>query len=321
MNEKKVVLEVKNLKKYFKLGRSKNLKAVDDVSFEMLEGEVLGIVGESGSGKTTLGRTCLGVYEPTEGTVKLFDQDLSKLNAKSRKNISKRAQMIFQDPYSSLDPQMTVLEIISEGLDIHDIGGSRKDKLAIVSELLSKVGLNQSHINRYIHEFSGGQRQRIGIARAIAVEPDFLMCDEPISALDVSMRAQIINLLLDLKVERNLSMMFIAHDLSIVKHISDRVAVMYLGSIVELADANSLYTNPLHPYTKVLLSAIPLLDPKANKNRERIKLSGEIPSPIDKPIGCNFFNRCKYALAKCKESTPKLNEVEEGHFVACFLCK
>lgn len=321
MNEKKVVLEVKNLKKYFKLGRSKNLKAVDDVSFEMLEGEVLGIVGESGSGKTTLGRTCLGVYEPTEGTVKLFDQDLSKLNAKSRKNISKRAQMIFQDPYSSLDPQMTVLEIISEGLDIHNIGGSRKDKLAIVSELLFKVGLNQSHINRYIHEFSGGQRQRIGIARAIAVEPDFLMCDEPISALDVSMRAQIINLLLDLKVERNLSMMFIAHDLSIVKHISDRVAVMYLGSIVELADANSLYTNPLHPYTKVLLSAIPLLDPKANKNRERIKLSGEIPSPVDKPIGCNFFNRCKYALAKCREATPQLNEVEEGHFVACFLCK
>lgn len=319
MSKEKVVLKVENLKKHFKLGNNKVLKAVDDISFEMYEGETMGIVGESGSGKTTLGRTCIGVYDPTAGGVEIFGKQLGSLKRHEIKELSKDVQMVFQDPYSSLDPQMTVLEIISEGLEIHGIAKRKQEKINIVSTLLNKVGLNQSHMNRYIHEFSGGQRQRIGIARALAVNPKFLMCDEPISALDVSMRAQIINLLIDMKKERNLTMMFIAHDLSIVQHISDRVAVMYLGKIVELSEADKLYKSPLHPYTKVLLYAIPLLDPKANKERERIRLDGEIPSPINVPIGCNFHNRCKFSMEKCKLEKPEFKEIEKGHYVACFL--
>lgn len=319
MSKEKVVLKVENLKKHFKLGNNKVLKAVDDISFEMYEGETMGIVGESGSGKTTLGRTCIGVYDPTAGGVEIFGKQLGSLKRHEIKELSKDVQMVFQDPYSSLDPKMTVLEIISEGLEIHGIAKRKQEKINIVSTLLNKVGLNQSHMNRYIHEFSGGQRQRIGIARALAVNPKFLMCDEPISALDVSMRAQIINLLIDMKKERNLTMMFIAHDLSIVQHISDRVAVMYLGKIVELSEADKLYKSPLHPYTKVLLYAIPLLDPKANKERERIRLDGEIPSPINVPIGCNFHNRCKFSMEKCKLEKPEFKEIEKGHYVACFL--
>lgn len=319
MSKEIVVLKVENLKKHFKVGNNKVLKAVDDISFEMYEGETMGIVGESGSGKTTLGRTCIGVYDPTAGGVEIFGKQLGSLKRHEIKELSKDVQMVFQDPYSSLDPQMTVFEIISEGLEIHGIAKRKQEKIKIVSTLLNKVGLNQSHMNRYIHEFSGGQRQRIGIARALAVNPKFLMCDEPISALDFSMRAQIINLLIDMKKERSLTMMFIAHDLSIVQHISDRVAVMYLGKIVELSDADKLYKSPLHPYTKVLLSAIPLLDPKANKERERIRLDGEIPSPINVPIGCNFHNRCKFAMEQCKLEKPEFKEIEKGHYVACFL--
>ena len=312
------LVEVNNLKKYFNVGKNAILKAVDDVSFVIKKGETLGMVGESGCGKTTCGRTVLGMYSATSGEVLYNGKNVHKLTQHEKKIYTKDAQIIFQDPYASLNPRMTVGDIIAEGIDIHHMysGKMRTEK---IQELLSKVGLNKEHANRFPHEFSGGQRQRIGIARALAIEPKFIVCDEPISALDVSIQAQIVNLLIKLQNELGLTYMFIAHDLSMVKHISDRVAVMYLGSMAELASSEELYRNPLHPYTKALLSAIPIPDPEIERNRKRIMLEGEVPSPINPPVGCRFKNRCRYAKPICSEQYPILKEVEKDHFVSCHL--
>lgn len=312
------ILEVSHLKKYFKTGKG-TLKAVDDVSFFIRKGETLGIVGESGCGKTTCGRTCIGIYDRTDGQVLYKGKDVHRLRGAEKKAFTKEVQIIFQDPYSSLDPKMKVLDIIAEGLRAHRLCGSKEEEQKRVQELLETVGLNAEHATRYVHEFSGGQRQRIGIARALAVEPDFIVCDEPISALDVSIQAQIVNLLIRLQKEKGLTYLFIAHDLAMVKHISDRVAVMYLGTIAEITDARSLYQKPLHPYTQALLSSIPIPDPEVEEKKERIKLQGELPSPIDPPPGCRFINRCRYATEKCRSERPELLEVEPGHFVACHL--
>lgn len=319
MNNKKVLMEVKNLKKYFRIDSKHTLKAVDDVSFEIYEGETLGIVGESGCGKTTCGRTCIGVYDKTDGQVLYKGKDVHAMKASEKKDFTKSVQMIFQDPYSSLDPRLKVHDIIAEGMQIHKLVSSKEDEMKAVQDLLKQVGLNPEHASRYVHEFSGGQRQRIGIARALAVNPEFLMCDEPISALDVSVQAQVVNLLVKLQKERGLTCMFIAHDLSMVKHISDRVGVMYLGNMVELADSDELYENPLHPYTKALLSAIPIPDPNVEKERQQIRLEGEVPSPVNPPKGCRFCNRCPQATEKCSTVVPKMKEIGEGHFVACHL--
>lgn len=317
--EDDIVLEVKNLKKYFNVGKGTVLKAVDDVSFVIREGETLGMVGESGCGKTTCGRTCIGIYDKTEGQVLYKGKDVHKLKGKERKAFTKDVQIIFQDPYASLDPRMTVADIIAEGIDIHRLAANTKERNERVYELLELVGLNKEHANRFIHEFSGGQRQRIGIARALAVNPKFIMCDEPISALDVSIQAQIVNLLIKLQKEMGLTYLFIAHDLSMVKHISDRVTVMYLGTMVELTTSEELYEKPLHPYTKALLSAIPIPDPSVEKARERIRLQGDVPSPINPAPGCRFRSRCKYAKDICGQESPELKEVETNHFVACHL--
>lgn len=319
MGDKKPILEVKHLKKYFPVDAKHTLKAVDDVSFTIYEGETLGIVGESGCGKTTCGRTCIGVYEATSGEVLYKGKDINKMTAVERKEFTKKVQMIFQDPYSSLDPRMKVHDIIAEGMQIHKLVSSKAEEIKAVQSLLEQVGLNPEHASRYVHEFSGGQRQRIGIARALAVNPEFLMCDEPISALDVSVQAQVVNLLVKLQKERGLTCMFIAHDLSMVKHISDRVGVMYLGNLVELADSDALYQHPLHPYTKALLSAIPVPDPDIERQRNQIRLEGEVPSPMNPPAGCHFCNRCSYAKEECSCQTPVMREVEPGHFVACHL--
>lgn len=319
MGDKKPILEVKHLKKYFPVDAKHTLKAVDDVSFTIYEGETLGIVGESGCGKTTCGRTCIGVYEATSGEVLYKGKDINKMTAAERKEFTKKVQMIFQDPYSSLDPRMKVHDIIAEGMQIHKLVSSKAEEIKAVQSLLEQVGLNPEHASRYVHEFSGGQRQRIGIARALAVNPEFLMCDEPISALDVSVQAQVVNLLVKLQKERGLTCMFIAHDLSMVKHISDRVGVMYLGNLVELADSDALYQYPLHPYTKALLSAIPVPDPDIERQRNQICLEGEVPSPMNPPAGCHFCNRCSYAKEECSCQTPVMREVELGHFVACHL--
>ena len=319
MGDKKPILEVKHLKKYFPVDAKHTLKAVDDVSFTIYEGETLGIVGESGCGKTTCGRTCIGVYEATSGEVLYKGKDINKMTAVERKEFTKKVQMIFQDPYSSLDPRMKVHDIIAEGMQIHKLVSSKAEEIKAVQSLLEQVGLNPEHASRYVHEFSGGQRQRIGIARALAVNPEFLMCDEPISALDVSVQAQVVNLLVKLQKERGLTCMFIAHDLSMVKHISDRVGVMYLGNLVELADSDVLYQHPLHPYTKALLSAIPVPDPDIERQRNQICLEGEVPSPMNPPAGCHFCNRCSYAKEECSCQTPVMREVEPGHFVACHL--
>ena len=319
MGDKKPILEVKHLKKYFPVDAKHTLKAVDDVSFTIYEGETLGIVGESGCGKTTCGRTCIGVYEATSGEVLYKGKDINKMTAAERKEFTKKVQMIFQDPYSSLDPRMKVHDIIAEGMQIHKLVSSKAEEIKAVQSLLEQVGLNPEHASRYVHEFSGGQRQRIGIARALAVNPEFLMCDEPISALDVSVQAQVVNLLVKLQKERGLTCMFIAHDLSMVKHISDRVGVMYLGNLVELADSDVLYQHPLHPYTKALLSAIPVPDPDIERQRNQIRLEGEVPSPMNPPAGCHFCNRCSYAMEECSCQTPVMREVEPGHFVACHL--
>ena len=319
VDKKEVLLEVKDLKKYFSIGRKSVLKAVDNVSFKINKGETLGLVGESGCGKTTCGRTCIGLYDKTSGSVIYKGKNVHKLSKAERKDFTKRVQIIFQDPYMSLDPKMKVMDIIAEGIDAHNLASSKEERKNKVIELLNLVGLSQEHANRYIHEFSGGQRQRIGIARALAVDPEFILCDEPISALDVSIQAQIINLLIKLQKERGLTYLFIAHDLSMVKHISDRVAVMYLGNIVELTLSKELYDNPLHPYTKALLSAIPIPDPDVEKNRSRIKLEGEISSPIDTPDGCKFAGRCPVSKEICKNQSPVLREVSKNHFVACHL--
>lgn len=319
MKTEKVILEVKNLKKYFRIDSRHVLKAVDDVSFQIYEGETLGIVGESGCGKTTCGRTCIGVYDKTDGQVLYRGQDVHQMNKTQKKEFTKQVQMIFQDPYSSLDPRKKVHDIIAEGMRIHHLTDTGAQEVEEVQELLRQVGLNAEHASRYVHEFSGGQRQRIGIARALAVNPEFLLCDEPISALDVSVQAQIVNLLVRLQKERGLTSMFIAHDLSMVKHISDRVGVMYLGNMAELAASQELYRNPLHPYTQALLSAIPIPNPEIEKNRKQIHLAGEIPSPMNPPKGCHFCNRCSRAQDRCRQEAPVLREVEPQHYVACHL--
>ncbi|WP_294152939.1 dipeptide ABC transporter ATP-binding protein [uncultured Clostridium sp.] len=325
MEDKKndIILEVKDLCKYFpaKKGLFKGksyVKAVDRVSFTLRRGETLGLVGESGCGKTTTGRTILKLYEPTGGQIIFNGQDITKYSSKEMVPLRKKMQMIFQDPYASLDPRMTVGDIIGEAIDIHKLlkGEARTER---IRSLLSKVGLMSDHINRYPHEFSGGQRQRIGIARALAVEPDFIVCDEPISALDVSIQAQVINMLEELQEELGLTYLFIAHDLSMVKHISTHIGVMYLGQMVEKGESNEVYNNPKHPYTQALLSAVPIPDPIEAKNNRRIILEGDIPSPIDPPLGCRFKGRCKCAKPICSKVDPVLKEVEHGHFVACHL--
>jgi oligopeptide transport system ATP-binding protein len=318
VSKNEVLLEVNHLKKYFQVGKHATLKAVDDVSFVIRKGETLGMVGESGCGKTTCGRTVIGMYSATDGEVLYGGQNVHKLTGHKRKEFTKDVQVIFQDPYASLNPRMTVGDIIAEGIDIHNIH-SGKERMERIYELLQFVGLNKEHANRFPHEFSGGQRQRIGIARALAIEPKFIMCDEPISALDVSIQAQIVNLLIKLQREMELTYLFIAHDLSMVKHISDRVAVMYLGTMAELAGSFDLYKNPLHPYTQALLSAIPIPDPEVERTRKRIMLEGEVPSPINPPAGCRFRARCKYAKPICSEEMPTLKEVEKDHFVSCHL--
>ncbi|SHJ02041.1 oligopeptide transport system ATP-binding protein [Dethiosulfatibacter aminovorans DSM 17477] len=320
MAEDKTLISVRNLKKYFKVGRGQILKAVDDVSFDIKVGETLGLVGESGCGKSTTGRTIIRLYEPTGGDVIFDDINVSKLNKAEQKKFTREAQMIFQDPYASLNPRMTVTDIIGEGIDIHNLyTGMERQKR--IYELLELVGLSREHANRFPHEFSGGQRQRIGIARALAIEPKFIVCDEPISALDVSIQAQVVNLLQDLQKELGLTYLFIAHDLSMVKHISDRVAVMYLGSIVELTTSNEIYNEPLHPYTKALMSAVPIPDPEVSKAKHRILLEGDVPSPINIPPGCKFQGRCPLCQEICKMEEPELREVKPGHFVACHLVK
>lgn len=314
-NDKEVLVHVEHLKKYFKVHKKDTLKAVDDVSFDIYKGETLGLVGESGCGKTTCGRTVLGLYPATEGVIEYAGRDVTKLGKKDSLWFKKRAQMIFQDPYASLDPRMTVGDIIGEGLE--NFGLHPNDKQERISELLSLVGLNKEHAGRFPHEFSGGQRQRIGIARALAVNPDFILCDEPVSALDVSIQAQVINMFDELQDMLGLTYLFIAHDLLVVRHISDRIAVMYLGKIVELAGADEVYSRPLHPYSKSLISAVPVPDPKTARANERIILKGDIPSPLNAPSGCPFRTRCQYAAEQCSQATPEFREVEKGHFVAC----
>ncbi|CAH0346729.1 oligopeptide/dipeptide ABC transporter ATP-binding protein [Bacillus sp. CECT 9360] len=320
MKEKEKLIEIKHLKKYFSVGKGKVLKAVDDVSFDIYKGETLGLVGESGCGKSTTGRTIIQLYNSTSGKVVYDGEDLQLIKtAADIKRMKKKIQMIYQDPYSSLNPRMTVLEIISEGINNHEVHLGKKEIKDKVYELLESVGLDKKHANRYPHEFSGGQRQRIGIARALAVEPEFIIADEPIAALDVSIQAQIVNLMQDLQQKKGLTYLFIAHDLSMVKHISDRIAVMYLGTIIELAESENLYDNPLHPYTQALLSAIPIPDPKLERARERIILKGDVPSPLNPPSGCRFRTRCPRAMQICSDSVPKWQEVSPKHFVACHL--
>ncbi len=311
------LVEVKNLKKYFNI-KSGVLKAVDDVSFDIGRGETLGLVGESGCGKTTCGRTLLGIYEATGGEVLFEGNNTMTMNRQQKKDFTRNAQIIFQDPYASLNPRMTVADIIGEGIDIHGLY-PHKERQERIYEMLQLVSLNKEHAGRFPHEFSGGQRQRIGIARALSINPKFIVCDEPISALDVSIQAQIVNLLIKLQRELKLTYLFIAHDLSMVKHISDRVGVMYLGCLVELTTSSELYKNPLHPYTKALLSAIPIPDPDIEKSKQRVELEGEIPSPINPKPGCRFRGRCRFAKPECSEKRPELKEVEPGHYVACHL--
>lgn len=324
MNRAPALLEVQNLTKYFYLGRGllrrqrAVLKAVDGVSFTIERGETLGLVGESGCGKTTVGRTLLRLYEPTAGRVLYAGVDLTALSPAALKPWRRKLQIIFQDPYASLNPRMTVSDIIGEALDIHHLarGAARRER---IHELLRLVGLNPEHATRFPHEFSGGQRQRIGVARALAVEPEFIVCDEPISALDVSIQAQVVNLLEELQARLGLTYLFIAHDLAMVKHISNRVAVMYLGKIVELAPSGELYQSPLHPYTQALLSAIPVPDPERARRRQRLILEGDVPSPLDPPSGCRFRTRCRRAAARCREEEPPLRDAGGGHWVACHL--
>lgn len=316
--EKQVLLDVQHLKKYFEVGKNQTLKAVDDVTLQIYKGETLGLVGESGCGKSTFGRTVIHLYEPTSGTVTFDGMKVDKsMSRKQAHELTGRMQMIFQDPYASLNPRRKIMDIVGEGLDAHGLTKKRKDKEEQVIRLLETVGLQAEHADRFPHEFSGGQRQRVGIARALAVNPDFIVCDEPISALDVSIQAQVVNLLEELQEKRGLTYLFIAHDLSMVKHISDRIGVMYLGYLVELADSEELFNNPVHPYTKALLSAIPIPEPEIEKNRKRIMLEGTLPSPINLGNECKFASRCPHCSEQCKSAQPPLKEIKPGHFVAC----
>lgn len=320
MESREVLVEVKNLTKYFNVGRNATLRAVDDVSFKIYKGETLGLVGESGCGKTTCGKTVMGLYNATGGEVIYDGVDIHSFSTKEKKDHTKKAQIIFQDPYSSLNPRMTIGDIIGEGIDIHKLYKG-KEKLEKIYDLLDLVGLNKEHISRFPHEFSGGQRQRIGIARALSVEPDFIVCDEPISALDVSIQAQVVNLLMELQRKKGLTYLFIAHDLSMIKYISDRVGVMYLGSLVEFTSSKHLYDKPLHPYTQALLSAIPIPDPIEERTKKRIPIDGEIPSLLNPTAGCKFASRCSHKIELCDQVRPELIEIDKDHFVACHLVK
>ncbi|NLA85456.1 MAG: dipeptide ABC transporter ATP-binding protein [Clostridiales bacterium] len=318
-NSVKPLVEVENLKKHFDINTgflsTKPLKAVDDVSFSINKGETLGLVGESGCGKTTVGRTLLHLYKPTGGRIWYDGREI-----RTKEDISylrRKASMVFQDPYSSLNPRMTVSDIIGEPLDVQKKYTNKNERRDRILELMNYVGLNSEHASRYAHEFSGGQRQRIGIARALAVDPELLVCDEPVSALDVSIQAQVINMFVELQEKLGLTYLFIAHDILVVRHISDSIAVMYLGKMVELSDADEIYNRPLHPYSKSLLSAVPIPDPKTARERKRIVLSGDIPSPLNAPSGCPFRTRCPYATEECATSMPQFEEVSKGHYVAC----
>ena len=324
MTEDGALVQVRDLKMHFPITQGiviqrkvGAIRAVDGVTFDILRGETLGLVGESGCGKSTTGRAILQLYRPTGGDVYFEGEDLTALKGERLRKMRRRMQMIFQDPYASLNPRMTVGDIIGEPLTVHNIAKG-KERRERVQELLKVVGLNPYFVNRYPHEFSGGQRQRIGVARALAVQPDFIICDEPISALDVSIQAQIINLLEDLQTEFNLTYLFIAHDLSVVRHISDRIAVMYLGKIVELTSRKELYDDPLHPYTEALLSAVPIPDPVVEEQRRRIILEGDVPSPANPPVGCNFNTRCPRVMDVCYETEPEFKDVGGGHWVACW---
>ena len=318
-NMNQPLLEVKDLKQHFNISmglfKSKPLKAVDGVSFTINKGETLGLVGESGCGKTTVGRTILHLYKPTAGEIWYNGKQI--VTNEDVHEFRKKATMVFQDPYSSLNPRMTVADIIGEPLDVHHMYSNQAERRERILELMNHVGLNSEHASRYAHEFSGGQRQRIGIARALAVNPDFIICDEPVSALDVSIQAQVINMFDELQEKLGLTYLFIAHDLLVVRHISDRIAVMYLGKMVELADAAEIYERPMHPYSKSLLSAVPIPDPKITRANKRIALTGDIPSPLNAPSGCPFRTRCPYATEQCAAEMPAFNEVKPGHFVAC----
>lgn len=318
--EDNILVRTEGLCKYFKVSGGRTLHAVENVNLTIRRGETLGLVGESGCGKSTLGRTMMGIYAPTKGKLIYDGQEMHLNKRNDRFNFAKKAQIVFQDPYASLDSRMTVGSIIEEGMIIHNMYDAQKRKER-VEKLLDRVGLNREHASRFPHEFSGGQRQRIGIARALAIEPEFIVCDEPISALDVSIQAQVINLLHRLQKEMNLTYLFIAHDLNIVKYISDRIAVMYLGSVMELADSDELYHNTLHPYSKALLSAVPIPDPERETTKSRQIISGDVPSPIHKPKGCPFSTRCPEVCDKCREDVPELKEVRPGHFVACHKVK
>ncbi|MBR1408057.1 MAG: ATP-binding cassette domain-containing protein [Clostridia bacterium] len=311
-----ILVRADHISKFFKVSGGRMLHAVEDVSLDIHRGETLGLVGESGCGKSTLGRTMMGIYRPTKGKLYYAGKEVDLGNRKDRIAFAKKAQIVFQDPYASLDPRMTVGSIIQEGMEIHGLYDETKRRER-VAELLDIVGLNREHANRFPHEFSGGQRQRIGIARALAIEPEFIVCDEPISALDVSIQAQVINLLHDLQQRMGLTYLFIAHDLNIVRYISDRIAVMYLGSMVELAESAELYANTLHPYSRALLSAVPIPDPDVETTKKRQIIEGDVPSPINKPKGCAFSSRCPLACDKCREAAPQLREAAPGHFVAC----
>ena len=313
------LIEVKDLKQYFNIStgllKAKPLKAVDGVSFYINKGETLGLVGESGCGKTTVGRTLMNIYKPTAGEIYYNGKQI--VTKQDIMEFRKKAAMVFQDPYSSLNPRMTVSDIIAEPLDIHKMYSSSEERREKVLALMDHVGLNSEHASRYAHEFSGGQRQRIGIARALAINPDFIVCDEPVSALDVSIQAQVINMFDELQDKMGLSYLFIAHDLLVVRHISHRIAVMYLGKIVEMADADEIYDHPLHPYSKALISAVPIPDPNIARANQRIPLGGDIPSPLNAPSGCPFRTRCPHATEECAGTMPEFKEVSRGHFVAC----